>query len=307
MKAPVLLVDIDGLRPDVLQMALDSGQVPTLGEMLPETRTLSVPVLSTAPSITFCAQASLVTGEPPSKHQIVGNQYFDRFGAHSGGRPRHYAFDVGDMLAVDDAVRVFSHGLAESQLSEPTLFTRAGERGLTSVVAGHMYGAGATRWLKPDVIKMGRFIKGKGMVRLEAAAYDGHVVDQLIADIEEHGLADISMVYFLGVDFTSHHEGPEAQMKALVEIVEPHLARLWPVVKGADENVRVVLFSDHGQIEVVADDAHSLRIGFPFDDAWGRFFKALGLDVHDYPGEAPDCEAVVSLNGGMASIDIRGK
>jgi hypothetical protein len=37
----------------------------------------------------------------------------------------------------------------------------------------------------------------------------------------------------------------------------------------------------------------------------GYLFEALGLDVHDVPGEGPDCEAVVASNGGLAHVYLR--
>ena len=60
------------------------------------------------------------------------------------------------------------------------------------------------------------------------------------------------------------------------------------------------IFSDHGQIGVIPDDAHSLRLAFPFEREIGHLFDALGLDVHDFPGEDPDCDAVVASNGGFS-------
>jgi len=63
--------------------------------------------------------------------------------------------------------------------------------------------------------------------------------------------------------------------------------------------------SDHGQIEVIPDDRHSIRLGFPFDQELGHVFEALGLDVHDVPGEDPACDAVVGLNGGLAHVYLQ--
>jgi len=69
----------------------------------------------------------------------------------------------------------------------------------------------------------------------------------------------------------------------------------------------VVIFSDHGQIEVFPDDKHSLKIGFPFDKEMGYFFQGLSLDVHDFPGEDPNCDAVMTLNGGLAYVYLRNQ
>ena len=66
-----------------------------------------------------------------------------------------------------------------------------------------------------------------------------------------------------------------------------------------------MLVSDHGQIAVVDDDRHSIRLGFSFDRELGHVFEALGLDVHDIPGEDPACDAVVGLNGGLAHVYLQ--
>ncbi len=39
----------------------------------------------------------------------------------------------------------------------------------------------------------------------------------------------------------------------------------------------------------------------------GHLFDALGLDIHDYPGEDPDCDAVVASNGGLAYVYLQNR
>jgi len=58
---------------------------------------------------------------------------------------------------------------------------------------------------------------------------------------------------------------------------------------------------------VLKDDRHSLRLAFPFEREIGHLFDALGLDVHDYPGEDPDCDAVVAANGGLAHVYLQNR
>jgi hypothetical protein len=69
----------------------------------------------------------------------------------------------------------------------------------------------------------------------------------------------------------------------------------------------VAIFSDHGQIRVIPDDRHSLRLAFPFEREIGHLFDALGLDVHDFPGEDPDCDAVVAANGGLGYVYLQNQ
>lgn len=309
----VLLVDIDGLRSDVFSSALTGGRLPQIARLMGGIgfeRGLQIPALAPAPSITFSSQASLFTGAHPSQHGIPGNQYFDRFGTRSEGRPRHYAFDVGDTLAVDDAVKVFSDGLASECLRVPTLYERFSDWGWRAMVAGNMYAKGAATWIKPSLANIARFTKGGNLFGMAAAEYDRHILDQVIDRIVEEGLPEVLTLYIMGLDHESHHHGPEAQMDYLIEVVDPMVGELWDFIldrKRKSAPPLVAIFSDHGQIRVVPDDRHALRLAFPFEREIGHLFDALGLDVHDYPGEDPDCDAVVASNGGLAHVYLQNR
>lgn len=307
-----LLVDMDGLRPDVLSAGLESGSLPNIARLLGGAgleRGLLMPVLAPAPSITFTSQASLFTGAHPDEHGIPGNQFFDRFGTHHKGVPRHYAFDVGDTLAADDAVRVFTEGLAAQCLLAPTLHHLASERGMRSVSACHMYALDAAAWLKPSLASLARFTKGGNLFGLSAPEYDRHTLQKALNELAANGLPDFLTVYFMGLDHESHVHGPQAQLGYLAEVLDPMLGELWDKIgflAGAKKPA-VLIFSDHGQIGVPADDLHSIRLGFPFEREMGHLFDALGLDVHDYPGEDPNCDAVVASNGGLAHVYLQNR
>lgn len=308
------MIDIDGLRRDVFLRALQTGEAPTLARLVggAEARHgLHLEPVSTAPSITFCCQSSIFTGEHPERHGIVGNQFFDRFGTLTHGVPRFYAFDVGDTLAMDDAVAVFSgpSGLLNEILSPEarTLYQRAAERGLTSVVAHNMVARGATHWLRPGVVNLARFMKGGWLISLSSEEFDGRMVDALRSHLQLSMPPDVLTAYFMGLDHESHVYGPQAQYEYLTRVVDRQVAALVGELERRDllaETLFVVL-SDHGQIAVPADDHHSLRLSFPFDREMGALFDALGLDVHDLPGEDPACDAVVASNGGMAHVYLQ--
>ena len=305
----LLLIDIDALRADVFADVVQQGLLPNLGQLMGGSEMahgVQIPALSTAPSITFCAQASLFTGAHPNQHGIPGNQFFDRFGDGPSGKPRFYAFDVGDTLEVDDAVQVFTHNLAGDRLQVPTIYERMAELEKTAVIAGNMYANGANTWLKPSLAKLGRFLKGGNLFGMTPEAYDRHILTQLLNHIRKNGLPNIITLYFMGLDFTSHEKGPSAQADYLINHVDPMVGELWDAMiasqPDAQKSTLVAVFSDHGQIEVIHDDRHSLKLGFPFDREMAQFFDALGLDVHDFPNEAPNCNAVLALNGGTAHV-----
>jgi hypothetical protein len=314
--AHLLILDIDGLRQDVFHRALDEGRVPHLARLLggaTAERGWHLDPLSPLPSITFAAQTTIFTGLQPGQHGIAGNEFFDRFGLHSQGIPRFYAFDVGDALAVDDAVEVFTGtmGLVGKTLDPelPTLYDLATAHGLTSLVAYNMIARGATHWIRPNLLDIARFTKGGGLLGMSAEQYDTHMLDELIQHLRTAGLPDVLTAYFMGLDHHSHQNGPAAQPDYLVRVVDPQVGRLLGELDSrnwlAPGAVLAVVVSDHGQIGVVHDDRHSQRLGFPFDREMGYLFDALGLDVHDFPGEGPNCNAVVTCNGELAYVYLR--
>ena len=265
--------------------------------------------MSTAPSITFVAQASIVTGQHPCEHGIPGNESFDRFGRISNGRPRHFGFDVGDTLALDDAVAVFTDGLASQFLRSetPTLYETAAQRGKTSSVFYHMYARGADVWQPPNVLDIARFTKGRGVLGMEAGQYDAGMLKQLVRHLDAGLRPDVLMAYFMGLDHHSHLHGPDSQAEYLHSVIDPQIGLLLDALAhhGMLDGALFVLVSDHGQVDAVPDDRHSLRLGFPFDLELVHVFNALGLDIHDIPGEDPNCDAVMGLNGGLAHVYLQ--
>jgi hypothetical protein len=312
----LLVIDIDGLRQDVFHQALAEKRIPHLAGLLcaPDGRTgLHLDPLSPFPSITFCAQSTIFTGQHPDGHGITGNQFFDRFGRRTGGTPRFYAFDVGDALAYDDAVFTFTGALGLlGETIEPgaqTLYERAARQGRTSSVVYHMLCRGATHWLRPSLVDIARFTKGGGLIGMSAEQYDQEMMNQTLSHLRSGAQPDILTVYFMGLDHTSHCEGPHAQLEYLSRVVDTQVGRLVTALQNTQRlaGTLVAVVSDHGQIEVIPDDRHSLRLSFPFDREMGYLFDALGLDVHDKPKEGPDTDAVVASNGGMAQVYLRRK
>ena len=309
----LLWVDIDGLRQDVFHRALADGRIPNLALLLggaDAAAGLHLDPVSTAPSITFCAQTTIFTGAQPDDHAIPGNQFFDRFGTRSGGKPRFYAFDIGDTLAVDDAVEVFtgSEGLL-SRTVDPgvlTLYERAAGRGLRSMVSHHMLARGAQTWLRPDLVEIARYTKGGGLMGMSSIDYDGQMLRKVVRHLKQGDRPDVLTLYFMGVDHRSHQHGPGIQPDALAD-VDHLLGEFLEEYRGLGllEGTLAVIVSDHGQIGVIPDDRHSLRMSFPFDREMGGLFDALGLDVHDKPGEDPACDAVIASNGGLAHVYLQ--
>ncbi len=308
----ILILDIDGLRRDVFEQSLSDPAQPALQALLGgSAQRLVFDPLSTAPSITFCAQSSMFTGRHPADHGVIGNQFFDRFGRYENRGPKFYAFDVGDLLAVEDALRIYSDSDGLLGRIYPagitTLHEHVKARGKRSATVHHMVGRGADVWIKPDLIQIARAVKGGGLFGLEPSAFDSEMTDKAIALLQGGDRPEVLTLYFLGLDQHSHHAGPGEQLAYMRAHVQPPLARLYATLEtlGLLTGTLTVVASDHGQIATPSDTRHSLRLSFPFDRELAHVFDSLGLDVHDYPGESPDCDAVVASNGALAYVYLK--
>lgn len=310
----LLVVDIDGLRQDTFHQALAAQMIPNLAGLIGGADAglgCHLDPVSPAPSITFCAQSTIFTGCQPREHGIPGNQFFDRFGSRTGGTPRFYAFDVGDALAYDDAVLTFSGQIGLlGQALEPsvaTIYESAAQIGWESTVVYHMLSRGAGSWIRPSLLDIARLTRGGGLLGMSAEAYDREMLDRVLEYLRSGARPRILTIYFMGLDHVSHHDGPATQLDYLSRVVDAQVGRLAAQLAnwGLLNNLLVAVVSDHGQIGVIPDDRHSLRLSFPFDREMGYLFDALGLDVHDKPREGPDTDAVVASNGGLAHVYLR--
>jgi hypothetical protein len=298
----VVLLDIDGLRSDVFQGALAAGTIPNLARLLggPEaSRGLVYQAAANAPSITYSCQASTVTGAHPAQHGIAGNMFFDRFGRLTGGKPRFYQFDF------TDAPAVIAQGLASKVLARETetLFETAARHKVRSTVAYHMYARGAKDWLKPGLDDWALFAQVKQPNFSEL--YDEHMLKDVMAHLQSGERPGVLLLYFFGMDHESHLHGPGVQSTYL-RVIDRQVGEFLKVYEdlGLFEETVFCIFSDHGHIEIVADDVHALKVGMLFDREMGLVFQALGLDVNDHLLEQ-DFNALLAQAGGMAQIYVR--
>ena len=75
----VIILSIDGLRPDAIELA----PMPNLLELM-KTSAYSLTAQTTHPSATLPAHASMLTGSCPSKHGVDWNDYIPENGVAQG-------------------------------------------------------------------------------------------------------------------------------------------------------------------------------------------------------------------------------
>ncbi|WP_426164843.1 ectonucleotide pyrophosphatase/phosphodiesterase [Sandarakinorhabdus sp. DWP1-3-1] len=226
-RPPVILVSIDGFRPDYLTR----GVTPNLNA-LAAAGTRATAMRPSFPSLTFPNHYTIVTGLRPDHHGVVGNNMEDA--AIPGVR-----FGMGNRDAVGDR-RWWDQG-------EPIWVTaeRAGIKTATMFWPGSeapVQGVRPTRWLPFD-----------------GAMPGDRRVDTLLGWLDGPDRPGLATLYFDTVDHDGHEFGPDApQTTAAVAAVDVQIGRLVAGLQARGIAANIVVVSDHGMAAVPAD--HIIRI-----------------------------------------------
>ncbi|MBO9664077.1 ectonucleotide pyrophosphatase/phosphodiesterase [Dokdonella sp.] len=214
---PVILVSIDGFRPDYL----DRGDTPTLNA-LAAAGVRAEAMKPAFPSLTFPNHYTLVTGLYPDHHGIVNNRMVDPI---SGAR-----FVYNDAKTTADPTWWGGEPIwvsAEKQgVHAATMFWPGSDVAIA--------GVRPSRWLPFD-----------GKMKPDAR------VDQLLAwiDLPPPERARFYTLYFEQIDHAAHQDGPaSAGVDAALREVDAALARLLDGLKrrGLSDRANLVIVSDHG-------------------------------------------------------------
>src|SRR5271157_5270163 len=207
----VLIFAFDGAGYDQLMAAVDSGKAPAMAGMLgkPEGGGLyehaySVPnAVSILPSTTIAAWSAIFTGAPTAWNGVAGNEWFVR------EEMKFYAPVPVSVAEMDDNRAMVTDNLVGHQLKVPTLFQQAGVK---SSVSMNMVYRGADYFTILDPTSMvelfTEFVAGKEQhssgKRDMYQQMDVDSVPKLLASMEAHGVPNIQVVYFPGIDLYTH-------------------------------------------------------------------------------------------------------
>lgn len=261
----VLLISIDGMRPDyVLQADKHGFKVPQLAGLAREGAS-ATGVRGVLPTATYPSHTSIITGAAPARHGIVGNHPFD--GAVKD-------LDVWYYYAED--IRV------------PTLWGAAAQAGLTtgSVSWPVTVGAPSIRWnipeyaltRTPEDVKITRGASTPGlMAALEpkAGPYLTEVSDAVKRDWARTRYAlelirqkhtRFLTVHLAATDNQQHRHGPfSPQVKTALEDIDRMVGELRDAMRAEDPRAAVCIVSDHGfapVTKVLWLDAAFVKAGF---------------------------------------------
>jgi hypothetical protein len=272
---PVLLLVLDGLRPDVLRSAIRAGDAPNLAAVAQRGEAVWNGV-SVFPSITPAATAAIATGEGPARSGIVGHSWYD----HDEERVIVYGAMRETVLSTGP-IKVFHNNvwrMNRDHLHAPTLFEDLHDHGIDGAcvnfpirrgphrhpirmksVEGYLRGG---RYLGPSVDGPKEYFMGDLFYSRETglSGSRGHgglhrsagINDEYAAEVGamlvREKVAPFNLVYFFKGDSIAHHYGLGALRRWVVKADE-YVGRIFEAGGGVDavlDEYAVLALSDHG-------------------------------------------------------------
>jgi type I phosphodiesterase/nucleotide pyrophosphatase len=318
---PVLLLVLDGIRPDVMRAAIREGEAPTF-EALVERGEVVWDAVSVFPSITPAATAAIVTGEPPAGSGICGHAWYNEaedrivvYGAmtetvitsgplqvlHNNvwrmNRDDLYAdtlFETLHALGIEGACVNYPirRGPYRHRLRMRTLESVAnmGELLDTTVAGPKEYYMGDLFYSR-DLGLHGR--RGSGGLRRQVGINDEYAA-KVGAMLIKEGAEPFTLVYFFEGDSVAHHEGIAAQ-RSYVGTLDGYVREMFEAGGGVDrilDDYAVLIVADHGHTPLLPE-----RRYVPLDGILHQR-TALGARAHF----APRVRTMVVPNGRAALV-----
>ena len=286
---PVLLLVLDGIRPDVLRTAIQEGNAPALG-FLAERGEAVWDAVSVFPSITPAATAAIATGAAPAESGILGHAWYDR----EEGRVVVYGA-MRDTVISTGPIKVFHNNvwrMNRDDLHAETLFETLDERGIDGacvnfpvrrgphehpvrlrsvkrvadrgVLLGGSVG-GPKEYFMGDLFYSrdtglhGR--TGVGGIRRSVGINDAYAAGVGAMLLREKA-APLTLVYFFKGDSIAHHKGLAAQ-REYVATLDGYVAAMFEAAGGPEkalEEYAVLALSDHGHTPLLSNRRRYIRL-----------------------------------------------
>jgi hypothetical protein len=311
----VLIFAFDGAGYDQLMAALASGKAPAMAGMLGKDEggglyehAYSAPnAVSILPSTTVAAWSAIFTGAPPAQNGVPGNEWFVREDM------KFFAPVPVSVEEMDDNHAMITDNLVGRQLKVPTLFQQAGVR--SSVSMNMVYrGADYFTIIDPtDMVSLfSEFVAGKDKhssgKRDIYQQMDEDSVPKLLDSMKAHGVPNIQVVYFPGIDLYTHLAPDPLPMETayLENVTDPLVAKVLDAYRdyGILDQTYIVVIADHGHTPVLKDPRHAL--GANSSDGPDAVVEAAGFRPRKLvlnPGkDEQDYQAAFAYQGAIAYV-----
>jgi Type I phosphodiesterase / nucleotide pyrophosphatase len=293
----VVLAVIDSLKPEMLDRAMEEERAPALAA-LRERGTYIPDCISTFPSVTPVASATIATGTGPGEHHIPSMNWFhrgeERYIEYGSSFPASRAF--GLVRSLFDTV--YNMNMAHLSRAHKTVFEHLDDAGLRTACTTYLIYRGRTRHDPSGESvyrRIGEALQFRHPVYGARELFYADLFDSrntgctsalglpgqrdrhtgcVGAYLVEHDLFDFLLFSLPDNDTHSHRVGPEGQVRSIAE-ADRALERIMHVAGGVDaflEDHAVIVMSDHSQTKVeqplnLADVFSSSHVLIPADPA----------------------------------------
>lgn len=265
LAAPVLMVSVDGLRPQEWQRRDNGLELPALRGLA--AGGTSAAVTGVLPTVTYPSHTTLITGASPRRHGIANNLTFDPLRANADGW-YWYASDIKAQTLWEAATRAgrrvvnvhwpVSVGVAGLAANLPQIW-RTGtpdDDKLMAALATPYLPGGLPASLEAEA---GPYPTGKDETIAGDEARAAHAIALM-----RRSKPDFTTVYLTGLDHEQHDSGPDSlASRAVLQRIDVAVGKLVAAARAVDPGTTVVLVSDHG----FAPTSRTTNLFVPFINA----------------------------------------
>jgi predicted AlkP superfamily pyrophosphatase or phosphodiesterase len=269
--APVLMISIDGLKPEYVTHADEHGlRIPTLRRFMTE-GVYADGVVGVVPTVTYPSHTTLITGVWPAEHGIFNNQVFDPEKKFAGAW-YWYAESIKVATLWDVAHQA---GIGTASVSWPVSVNAASVDTLIPEYWRATNVGGSTnlqdRYLMNAISRPVGFIDemeqrlGPYMSGNNTTVENGDEVrTRYSLEILEHRKPGFMTIHLSAMDDSEHEHGAfSAEAAKTLEAVDGMVARLMAAALKNDPTTKIVIVSDHGFLNIT----HAVNLGIPFQQA----------------------------------------
>jgi predicted AlkP superfamily pyrophosphatase or phosphodiesterase len=247
---PVLMISIDGLRPDYVTQASKHGlKIPVLRSLMAE-GTYADGVVNVSPTITYPNHTTLVTGVWPDKHGIYNNLVFDPLGKEKGAW-NWYAAEVKVPTlwqAAKESGLVTASIFWPVTVHSPFIDYDVPEYWRTKTEEDHFVMEAVSSppgFLERIEKRTGPFYAGKGDIELDRR------ITKTSIEIIQAKHPDFMTIHIVSVDHAEHEYGPfSAEADADLEQVDGLIGKLMRSERQVHPDADILIVSDHGFLPV---------------------------------------------------------
>ena len=245
----VVMISVDGLAADYLDDP--KAEMPTIRKLAAE-GARAASMKSVTPTVTWPNHTTLVTGDYPARHGVVGNNYLDRETGKKVVLISDPVFDKSEIVKV------------------PTIYDVAKSNGLKTAAVRWpaTRNAGTLDWTTPDVHSeelvrkyttpaLAAECKAAGIDVAAAGAEmnktgDERIIDSTYTRVFQLILAtnrpNLALLHLVNVDHTEHLHGPRTpEAYEAVKLADQHVKEVWDELqRDYPGKATLLVVSDHG-------------------------------------------------------------